>query len=77
MKPFCARLKIKSRASLSLVFRALDNILYIQLSKEIGRKLVILVVSPFFGTNFRRPDLKVGVSFFLLTHSWRTGVAGP
>jgi hypothetical protein len=69
VNPFCARLKIKSRASLSLVFNALDKILYIQLSKEIGRQLVIREVSPFFGMSFRRPDLKVGVSFFLInTH---------
>jgi hypothetical protein len=64
VNPFCARLKMKSRASLSLVLRALERILYMQLSSEIGLQFVILVVSPFFGINFRRPDLKVGVSFF-------------
>jgi hypothetical protein len=37
-----------------------------QLSKDIGRQLVIRDVSPFFGMSFKRPDLKVGVSFFLI-----------
>jgi hypothetical protein len=64
VNPFCARLKMKSRANLSLVLRALERILYMQLSREIGLQFVILVVSPFFGISFRRPDLKVGVSFF-------------
>ncbi len=64
VNPFCARLKIKSRASLSLVLSALERILYMQLSNEIGCQFVILVVSPFLGISFRRPDLKVGVSFF-------------
>ena len=37
------------------------RILYMQLSKDIGLQLVILLVLPFFGISLRVPDLKVGV----------------
>jgi hypothetical protein len=50
-----------SRVVLSRLFRALERILYMQLSKDIGLQLVILLVSPFFGISLRVPDLKVGV----------------
>jgi len=53
---------MKSLAILSRLLRALDRTLYKQLKSEIGRQLVILVVSPFLGINFRVPERKVGVS---------------
>ena len=61
-KPFWALLSNLSLTFFSLLFNALDKILYIQLKSEMGLQLLIFVQSPFLGINFIVADLKGGVS---------------
>ena len=70
VNPFWALEKIMSRASFSLLFKARDSTLNIQLNKDIGRQFVILELSPSLGMSRIRPVLKVCVRHPFYRHQF-------